>query len=233
MEGAQTSTPEPPSSCFNCNKLQTELSKPLKCCAKCQTSLYCSRECQKANWKIHKPTCHLSSTAAPPPNPPSEPAPLPNPPRESAPLPNIAQTPEGYHSQGFYDFNNLFGLSNDDFLHDRPESDVFILLIDSFRMRVEDEYVFGCNTISIYNGDKPLPLFKKFLSLAESRQQLLPPWWSPQKRRECEKLSLDASQWSHLNRAVEKSDIQDHYNDDMMPMKLRILSEKIYDKGFI
>lgn len=127
----------------------------------------------------------------------------------------------------------MFGLSNDDFLHDRPEGEVFNLLIDSFRMRVEDEYVYGGNTIGIYNGDNTIPLFKKFLSLAESRQQLLPTWWSPVKRRECERLAVDGSQWSDINCAVGKSDIQDHYNDNLMPMKLRILGEKIYGKGFM
>lgn len=128
--------------------------------------------------------------------------------------------------------NHMFGLSKDDFLHNLLEREVFILLIDSFRLRVEDEYVFGGNTTSIYNGDKPLPLFKKFLSLAESRQEILPPWWSPAKRRECEILAMQAGQWSNINCAVEKSDVQDHYNDNMMPLKLRILGEKIYDKGF-
>ncbi|KAL5351752.1 Ankyrin repeat and MYND domain-containing protein 2 [Pseudogymnoascus australis] len=221
MEGSPLSTAAPPS-CFNCNKLQTDLSKPLKRCAKCQTAFYCSRTCQMTNWKIHKPTCHLSSTS-PPTNPPQKFDPLPNPPQE----------PDDGYTPGFHAFNHMFGLSNDDLLHNRPEREVFNLLIDSFRMRVEDEYVFGGNTTSIYNEDKPLPLFKKFLSLAESRQQLLPAWWSPAKRRECERLSVHASQWSDINRAVEKSDIQDHYNDNMMPMKLRILGEKIYGKGFM
>ena len=127
----------------------------------------------------------------------------------------------------------MLGLSGDDFLHNLPQGEVFTLLIDCFRMRMEDEYSFGGNTIGIYNGDKPLPPFKKFLSLAESRQAILPSWWSPAKRRECERLAVDGSQWSDINAAVEKSDIQDHYNDNMMPMKLRILGEKIYGKGFM
>ncbi|OBT85122.1 hypothetical protein VE02_06471 [Pseudogymnoascus sp. 03VT05] len=110
----------------------------------------------------------------------------------------------------------MFGLSNDDFLHNRPEREVFNLLIDSFRMRVEDEYVYGGNTIGIYNGDNTIPLFR-----------------NPVERRECERLAVDGSQWSDINCAVEKSDIQDHYNDNLMPMKLRILGEKIYGKGFM
>lgn len=208
MEGQQTSS-SVPSNCSNCSKPQAELPEPLKRCAKCQTALYCSRECQKANWKSHKPTCHLPGSA--PPNP--------------------AQESGGRHNPGFDAFNHMFGLSKDDFLHNLPEKEAFTLLIDCFRMRVEDEYAFGGNTIGIYNGEQPLPPFKKFLSLAESRPALLPSWWNPEKRRECERLAVNG-EWSNIKAAVEKSDIQDHYNDNMMPMKLRILGEKIYGKGF-
>lgn len=212
MEDPQTSATPAPPRCFNCKKLQTEFPKLLMRCAKCRTALYCSLECQKADWKSHKPTCHLAGSA-PPPNPP--------------------QGPTARHNPGFQAMNDMFGLSNDDFLHDRPEGEVFNLLIDSFRMRVEDESVYGGNTIGVYNGENTLPLFKKFLSLAESRQKLLPTWWSSVERGECERLAESGSQWSDINCAVEKSEIQDHYNDNLMPMKMRILAEKIYGKGFM
>ncbi|OBT78767.1 hypothetical protein VF21_02521 [Pseudogymnoascus sp. 05NY08] len=210
MEAPQTSTPAL-SSCSNCNKLQTELPEALKRCSKCQTALYCSLDCQKANWKSHKLTCHLPG---------------------SAPPPNPTQRSGGPHNPGFEAMNHAFGLTNDDFLHNGSEKEVFNLLIDCFRMRVEDEYTFRGNTIGIYNGDKPLPPFKKFLSLAESRQAILPPWWSPEKRRECERLAVNGTE-CNINGAVEKSDIQEHYNDNSMPLKLRILGEKIYGKGFM
>lgn len=140
MEVPQTSSPAP-SSCFNCNKLQTELSEPLKRCAKCQKALYCSHECQKVNWKSHKVTCYPPGSA-PPPNPP--------------------QGSGNRNSPGFEAMNHTFGLSKDDFLHNLPELEVFTLLIDCFRMRVEDEYSFGGNTIGIYNGDKPVPRSRSF-----------------------------------------------------------------------
>lgn len=44
------------------------------------------------------------------------------------------------------------------------------------------------------------------------------------------RLNVDSDNWSE---AVENSDIQDHYGDGTMPMKLRILAEKIYGKGFM
>lgn len=61
--------------CTNCSKPQSELSNPLKFCAKCHTQSYCSRDCQKEHWKVHKRTCGKV---------PAEPTPgsLSNPPKE-------------------------------------------------------------------------------------------------------------------------------------------------------
>jgi hypothetical protein len=55
---------QPPSSasnvpgrkCAHCSAVETE-SKSLKPCSKCQTALYCSRDCQKAGYKVHKKIC--------------------------------------------------------------------------------------------------------------------------------------------------------------------------------
>ena len=43
--------------CAKCGKTDSEAGKELKRCAKCQETRYCSRECQKANWKGHKQVC--------------------------------------------------------------------------------------------------------------------------------------------------------------------------------
>lgn len=47
--------------CTHCNKVDSDPEKPFKPCSKCQTALYCSRDCQKANWKQHKKTCAASA----------------------------------------------------------------------------------------------------------------------------------------------------------------------------
>ena len=48
-----------PLSCSYCGKPEPELSdgKKLSVCAKCKISRYCSKECQIAEWKIHKRGC--------------------------------------------------------------------------------------------------------------------------------------------------------------------------------
>jgi len=43
--------------CGGCRKDCSSLSKPLKRCTRCGEARYCSRECQKADWKQHKKVC--------------------------------------------------------------------------------------------------------------------------------------------------------------------------------
>jgi len=43
--------------CSQCKKPETDPEKPFKPCSKCQTEKYCSRDCQKAAWKVHKKVC--------------------------------------------------------------------------------------------------------------------------------------------------------------------------------
>jgi splicing suppressor protein 51 len=46
-------------------------------------------------------------------------------------------------------------------------------------------------------------------------------------------MAVDGHGWNDINCAVEKSDIQDHYNDPSMAMMLRVLGEKIYGRGLM
>ncbi|PQE16461.1 MYND domain protein [Rutstroemia sp. NJR-2017a WRK4] len=136
------------------------------------------------------------------------------------------------HNPGFESINMVLGLENDDYLHKMPEKDVYSQLIDCFRLRAEDELNFAGNIRGIYDGEDPRPVFKEFLDFAESRDKILPRWWNNEKRALCEKMAVEDN-WYNINSVVEKSDIMEHYKDNMMPMKLRILAEKIYGKGFM
>lgn len=125
-------------------------------------------------------------------------------------------------------------LDNGTWLHDRPEKDVYRLLIDAYRLRVEDNYNLegDVDAGSLYDGaPNGLSGLKRFLQLVGSRRGLLPPWWNAEKQRECENLGMDSSQFQDLRCAVEKSDIIEHYGDQRFPMQLRMFAEAVYRRG--
>lgn len=71
----------------------------------------------------------------------------------------------------------LLGLNTKTWLHGKPETEVFTLLIDSYRMRVEDEYKFrgDVDEDSLYGGGDPTIGFRRFLRKAE-KTQVFPSW---------------------------------------------------------
>lgn len=197
------------SKCANCDKTEH-----LKKCAKCQSEHYCSRDCQKAHWKNHKkvwgggPTADFASHSA------------------------IPATPKGLTMIIDKPFHKLDAGT---WLHDRPENDVYKLLIDTCRLRLDDDYKFEHKNTedSVFAGEPhSLPAFKQFLRLAERRVGLLPPWWSAEKAKECVALGMNnPDDWSSLGSGPEKGDIVDHYGDTSMPMQMRMLGEQIYGSG--
>jgi splicing suppressor protein 51 len=60
---------------------------------------------------------------------------------------------------------------------------------------------------------------------------MLPAWWDDQKQKECEQVAMRDEHFN-IKYAVEKSDIQEHYKDPMMPMTLRMAAENVYGGGY-
>ncbi|KAL8885474.1 MAG: hypothetical protein Q9192_006638 [Flavoplaca navasiana] len=115
-------------------------------------------------------------------------------------------------------------------LHHLTEKECYIELIDSYRLRVEDDYNFAGDASGLYAGDDPREDFRRFLNLAEKRKGLLPKWWTKETRRACEMMGADKAEgnWASLFTPVEKRDIMEHYHDNLKPMKLRLLAEEVY-----
>ncbi|RDA82768.1 hypothetical protein CP532_0403 [Ophiocordyceps camponoti-leonardi (nom. inval.)] len=201
--------------CKICQKSPPEIT--LKQCGKCRSTSYCSTECQKADWKDHKRTCGKSSSNTSP----------------SSAASTTLSPPKGLDEGVALPFTRL---DNHTWLHDRSEKDVYRLLVDVYRLRVEDIYRLEGETMedSLYEGEG-VDLrrgFRRFLGLAErSADKLLPTWWNGEKRKECEALSMSRSQWHCLQFAVEKSDIVDHYGDPQFPMQLRMFGEAVYGRA--
>ncbi|KAK3361882.1 putative MYND domain protein [Lasiosphaeria ovina] len=195
--------------CTACKKGPPEVS--LKYCAKCSTTPYCSRDCQKDDWKTHKKICGKQD---PPPR------------RSSAPPTSSAL--DAAVSDPFT------RLDNGTWLYDRPEKDVFHLLIDAYRMRMEDNYKIDgkCDEDSIYGGSRDgVAGFQRFLDKVASKRGLLPAWWNEEKKAECVRYGQGEDPWARLDSAVEKADVSDHYNDGRFPMQLRMFGEAVYGIG--
>ncbi|KAG0273507.1 hypothetical protein BGZ95_010683, partial [Linnemannia exigua] len=214
--------------CAKCSKTTGENGNALKRCAKCRTILYCSRACQTADWKDHKKSCGLSAGVADP----VVVDPVVNTsPQGSFNTSGKPVAAKGLDSMIDKPFTQLY---NKTWLHNRSEKDVFQLLVDCFRLKLEDDYNFEGDVPvdSLYSGDcadSRIP-FREFLQAAEKRKGLLPSWWTKAEGRtklnECLAFGL-ADSWANLAFAVEKSDLIDHYGDSLMPMQLRMLSEQI------
>ncbi|KAG4068301.1 hypothetical protein HA402_007821 [Bradysia odoriphaga] len=212
-----SSSPSDATVCTSCRKTEGQLPNRLKRCAKCKGQWYCSRECQKSDWKVHKKVCSNN-------RPESEPTSKSN---GNAPTPNaVCYKPKPFTA-----------LSNGTWLHDRPKKDVFKLLIDTYRMRIEDEYVFQgeVDEDSLYGGGgaaNALRHFRRFMNKAfktdakRCRKRLLPEWFSKESLQECVDFAR-TDKFSNVGFAVEKHDIQEHYAQLDMPMQLRMFSEKL------
>ncbi|KAM3414720.1 hypothetical protein BST61_g9877 [Cercospora zeina] len=170
----------------------------LKHCAKCKKVLYCNRECQKAHWKTHKKDCARLAGGS----------------------------GQSFASASRSDSKPFTAISQGNFLHDRSEDETYKILVDIVRMRQEDTYTFEGDTMvgTIYNQERSSePAFRDMIRRAKRVDGLLPPWWTDEKEEECIRKNRVA-----LTAAQEKSDIQEAWGDDVMPMKLRMLGERIW-----
>ncbi len=115
-----------------------------------------------------------------------------------------------------------------DFLHHFPETTVFEILDDAYDLRVVDR-------VKLLTPDDAAPAegggwsaFERFLDLAEKRGGLLPGWWCAGKRRECERFAAQAAELGVDAPKVNGHWVMLRYRDFLMPMKLRLLAERVY-----
>jgi splicing suppressor protein 51 len=205
-----------PTKCSTCGKTASESGvATLNRCAQCKKTAYCNRDCQKEDWKTHKKVCgKRANTGAGNAN------------NHSAPvLKNLE-----HHVP-----NPFTQLDQGKYLHDRPKQDVYKLLIDSFRMRQQDETQFENKTTpkSVYTGAaSSIEPFRKYVAQAAARPGILPPWWTPETQRECEAFG-ESGTWNDLRKKVTKAEVIEHYGDEKAPMQLRMLAEAIIGAGLM
>ncbi|KAF7532433.1 hypothetical protein G7054_g7965 [Neopestalotiopsis clavispora] len=203
--------------CAKCKKSGVDL----KNCSKCRSISYCSRDCQKDDWKVHKKSCAS----------------------------NAQQNLGGGQQQGSGTATTqqkgldggiakpFTALHNRTWLHNRSDKDTYRVLIDSYRLKMTDDVTFdgGPERDSVYTAAgkaDPLPGFRRYLEAAKARGNLLPAWWSDEKQAECEALcSPGGEPWYDLTRRVQKAQFNDHYGDGQFAMQLRMIREQITGRG--
>lgn len=259
--------------CTYCKKREPWNPQPnqkLKRCSRCRAQLYCSRACQRSDWRSgHQRACSAETKTA-----------------------NINNTSKEKDGHG----RTETGRKSEDengYLEGLSEEEAMNRLIDAYRLRVEDERIYrgylrgryaaehtttdtetDTDTDTDASLQSALRDFQDFLDLAEtysssssyssasppssssspesissapssssseskpeadeheaetkSTSTLLPSWWNPQRRGECEWRALQSQFWSSLCAPVNKDGIVERYRDSMMPMKLRVLAEAVY-----
>jgi splicing suppressor protein 51 len=181
---------------------------PLLKCARCKSVSYCNKDCQKTHWKTHKQSCARGG---------------------SQPQPDT-RTDDKFLPTGEQDKKPFTAISKNTFLHNRSHEQTFQLLIDMLRMRQADEYKFDGKAMpgTIYNQEPSSEkAFRELIRKAKAIPGLLPPWWDDKSLGQCLEYSCKSSAFS-LRCAQEKHDVQETWGDDRMPMKLRMVAERVY-----
>ncbi|KAJ1326964.1 zinc finger MYND domain-containing protein [Microdochium nivale] len=193
--------------CSKCGQSGTSLPR----CGRCSTQ-YCSRVCQTQHWPQHKRQCSRSRAD------------------NRSPATGADKGPIQHVLDPFS------RLDRGKYLHGRPQQDVYRLLIDTYRLRMDDNDKFEDlrEVDSIYaskvnDGQKS---FIRFLAKAEAKNGILPSWWTAETRTACEELASTPGDWCLLNK-VSKAGIATSYGDEKFPMQLRMLGEAIYSRGIM
>ncbi|KAJ5591599.1 MYND domain protein [Penicillium hispanicum] len=220
-------TPSPASKneCMACHKAETNEHR-LRLCSRCRTTLYCSRDCQKTHWKAHRFLCTEQVDLAM---------------RMVVFLGtellqfDPIDRPGTSHGLQLHHHKPFTAIYDQLWLWYRPKMDVYKLLIETYRLRIADDFKENgyIHAGSVYGGaaDGGIANFRKFLDKVGSRHDLFPPWWNASHARECVCFGIVPSRWSYLARIVDDTEIRAYYQLPTMPTQLRLFAAQIYGMG--
>lgn len=235
--------------CTYCKRRELPNPRPdqkLKRCTRCRSAQYCSRTCQRADWKRgHQQRCSVGAIM------------VGNNYLDSLSTEEMAmdQLIDAYRLRvedeklycrrlrGRYATKHPDAQGNNDEILQNAFQDFrdFLDLAAAGLDNDEDDSVSSSspsssshdNDTDTNSASSPTPSSSSSVSTTtKNKQSILPRWWNAEKRACCEQRALnqsdDQNTWSTLLRPAGKDDILDHYQDKSMPMKLRMLAERVY-----
>lgn len=185
--------------CATCEETASNLSRTWVICGRCNETAFCSLECLQNRSLGLKSHAKICGIS-------------------------ILDTMSSSEREFFKTLVPLNFLSAPDF----QQKDVFELLGYCHFIWVADSFkcVPHVHMGETFEDAANMHDFRRFLDLAEKQLGVLPNWWSDQSRLECEENAMLQDLEVNVNN-VENVIIQEH-KDVLMPMKLRLLGEKIY-----
>ena len=117
--------------------------------------------------------------------------------------------------------------AGNNFFHRESQHHTATLVIDTYRFWIELEFTSHNRKRGLYAGEDPLMLFRQHVDLLQEKH-LLPDLWNEDGRAECENLAMQRIEYSCIYEKVTETDIMEHYDDMLMPMKMRMLLGIMY-----
>lgn len=129
--------------------------------------------------------------------------------------------------------NPLDITSTKSWLSSLPEIVCYNVIIDAYRLRIEDKYVLTgkIEAGSLYANTFPLAHFILFVELARE-EGVLPDTWCPQRRVACEQVALDEKGDACILHTIDSRYILDKYrNSDPIVLEvLRMVADRVYGR---
>jgi len=132
-----------------------------------------------------------------------------------------------YYKRSPDDLMCIYRAMRGQWLHGLPRDSVYLVVIDSFRLREQDS-ITKDETEPGNTPDK----FQKYLDLLESRNGMAPAWWDRASRSTCVARAMQKKSQPNIHSTLSQKDILDFYRDPVMPTKLRALAAKVYGWEF-